>query len=305
MAANLQVLVTTKDLASGPLGKISRQASGLGKAMSSLGKVAALGAAAGLGIAVAAGIDFVKQAAEEEAGIARLAKAVDNAGGSWAKHGAAIEATIQKRQALAFSDDELRSSLALLTAITGNADEALRRQTIAMDFARGANIGLEAASKLLGKVTDENVNVLGRYGIRVEKGASATELLRKVQQKFAGQSKAFADTTVGRWARFNIALDNVKETIGSALLPLASKLADTMSRFLEDHEDQIGRVVQAWVTFAGSQVFPRMGRAIGDLGQVVGRFVGVNLDSVKYGTATWMAILEEVGKIASGAAQII
>src|SRR3972149_2194283 len=305
MAVNLELLIKARDEASRTLAGLSGKVSGLGNAFDTVLKVGVLGAAAGIGAAVVAGISFTKMAAEEEAGIKRLAAAVDANGGSWAKSGVKIEAAIKQRQKLAFADDELGSSLALLTAITGDVDEALSRQTIAMDFARGANIDLNTASKLLGKVTDENVNVLGRYGIRVAKGASSMELLRKVQQKFAGQSKAFADTTVGRWQRFNIALDNVKETIGNALPPVASRLSDIMSRFLEDHEEQIGRVVQTWVDFAGAQVFPRIGQAVGELGQIVGRFVGVDLDNVKFGTATWVAILEKTGEIALAAAKIV
>lgn len=269
MAANLEVVIKGVDHASGVMRNIDNTASGLGKTMGTVLRVGALGAAAGIGAAIFAGIDFVKQAAEEEAGIKRLAAAVDAAGGSWEKQGAGIEEVIRQRQKLAFSDDDLRSSLALLTAITGDSDEALRRQAVAMDFARGANIDLGTASKLLGKVTDETVNVLGRYGIRVKEGADATDVLALVQQKFSGQSQAFADSTAGKWARVNIAFDNIKETIGAALLPVVTKLADKLATFLEEHEDDIHRISQAFAQWA-ERTIPQVVQGIADIAKAAG-----------------------------------
>lgn len=303
--SDIDIVVRLVDNASHGLETIKNKTGGLGKAFDTVLKVTALAAAAGIGAAVVAGVSFLKMAGEEEIGIKRLAAAVDASGGSWAKSGKQIEAVIKRRQQLAFSDDDLRSSLALLTAMTEDSDEALRRQSVAMDFARGANIDLNTASKLLGKVTDENVNVLGRYGIRVKEGADATDVLALVQQKFAGQSQAFAESTAGKWAWFNIALDNVKETIGTALLPLASKLADKLASFLEEHEEQIGRVVETWMTFGEETVFPRIGKAIDELSQIVGRFIGIDLETVKGGMATWSAIIDKVGEIAVAAGKII
>jgi phage-related protein len=273
MAANLDILINATDHASGVFRRIDDSASGLSRTMGTALKGAAIAGAAGIGIATVAGVNFIKAAAEEEAGIRRLAAAVDAAGGSWAAQGQAIEGVIQQRQKLAFSDDELRSSLALLTAITGDSDEALRRQAVAMDFARGANIDLGTASKLLGKVTDETVNVLGRYGIRVKDGADATDVLALVQQKFAGQSSAFAESTAGKWARFNNQVSNIKETIGGALLPVVTVLADRLATFLERHEQDIQGIVQGWSRFASSQVLPAIGDAIGKIAGAVGPIV--------------------------------
>lgn len=264
MAANLELVIKGVDNASGVFKNIDHSAGGLAKTMGGALKIGALAGVAALGSVVAIGVNFIKQAAEEEASIKRLATAVDASGGSWAKEGRAIEDAIRQRQKLAFSDDELRSSLALLTAITGDSEEALNRQSIAMDFARGANIDLETASKLLGKVTDENVNVLGRYGIRVEKGADATELLAKVQQKFAGQSAAFADTAAGKWARVNVQFDNIKETIGGALLPVVTRLGDRLVTFLEENEEEIQELGEDFEKFA-TETMPKVEEAVGDV----------------------------------------
>lgn len=244
MAADLSLIITARDHASSVLKDVNTHAGGLGHTAGTVLKAGMLAGAAGIGVAAFAGLKFVQQAVEEEAGIRRLAAAVDASGGSWAKQGPLIEKVIQDRQRLAFSDDELRSSLSLLTAITGDSDEALRRQAVAMDFARGANIDLGTASKLLGKVTDETVNVLGRYGIRVKEGADATDVLALVQQKFSGQSQAFADSAAGKWAQFKIQMDNLAETIGAALLPVVTSLGGLLASFAEKAIPKVEQLVK-------------------------------------------------------------
>jgi hypothetical protein len=261
VSAQLSLIISAVDRASATINQVDSKVGKMGKTFQTVGRVAAVGMAAGLGVAVVAGVKFVKAAAEEEKGIKRLAAAVDANGGSWAKHGKEIERQISQRQKLAFSDDQLRSSLAMLTAQTGSHEEGLRRQIIAMDLARGANIDLGLASKLLGKVTDDNVNVLARYGIRVRKGADATEMLGEVQKRFAGQSAAYANTAAGRWERFNIAVDNIKESIGTALLPLATKLATKLATFLEEHQEDIDAAVLAWNKWA-EEALPKIERFV-------------------------------------------
>lgn len=269
MAANLQLVVSAVNHASGTLKDVERDTDSLSGKLGTGLKVAGLAAAAGIGIAVVAGIDFVKQAMEEEAGIARLAAAIDANGGSWEKQGAAIETAIKAREKLSFSDDDLRSSLAMLTAQTGSVDEALNRQVIAMDLARGAGIDLGTASKLLGKVTDESHGALSRLGIVVDKDADSMEVMAAVQARFGGQAGAFAETAQGKWARVGIAFDNIKETIGTALLPVVTKLGDKLASFLEEHEDDIQRITEAFVAWA-TEAIPKVVKGVQDIIDKVG-----------------------------------
>ena len=278
---NIDIVVKLVDKASRGLSAIAQKAGGLAKTLGGALRAGALAGGVALVGLVGLGVKFVKMAAEEEAGIKRLAAAVDNAGGSWAKQGAAIEAVIRQRQKLGFSDDEQRESLILLTSLTGNAEEALKRQAVAMDFARGTGMDLFTASKLLAKVSDENVGALGRWGIRVKAGTSATEVMRLVQKKFAGQSQAFAESTAGKWQRFNIALDNIQETIGAALLPLASKLAEKLGGFLEDHEEQIGRTVKKWTAFGQNKAFPAILGFVRDVRPYAEKFFDLFLTGLK------------------------
>lgn len=232
-AVELVIALIAKDAASATLSKVGGEVDKLGRAGQAL-KVGMGIAAAGLGIGIAALVDFGKAAAEEQVGIERLHQALGNLGEGYLDATDTIETTIAAMErTTAFSDGEMRDALSMLISITGDYDEAMKRLPIATDFARGANIDLATASKLLGKVTDENVGVLKRYGIAVEKGADSTELLGKVQAKFGGQSAAFAKTATGQWQIFQNQIENLKEDLGSALLPIATKVFGALIGFID------------------------------------------------------------------------
>lgn len=257
MAADLAIIIKAKDQASGVLSHVGKNTDGLSSKLKMGLGVAAVGAAGAIGALAVAGIGFVKAAAQEQASVARLEAAVRATGYAYEDAGVVFDDFIKKGEKLAFSDDVQRDALAILTTQTGDYKEAQRRAAIAMDFSRGANIDLVTASKLLGKVTDENVNVLARYGIRATEGMDATALLAEVQSRFAGQSETFAGTAAGKWERFNIALDNIKESIGAALLPLVTSLGEKLAIFLEENQDDIERMVEDFRVFA-EDVLPKI-----------------------------------------------
>lgn len=221
--ADLQLVITAKNETTAAFRDAKRDAEGLGSSMK--GIAAAVGSSAitsGLKSIGSELSNLTKGAAEDAASQARLQKAITNTGASYAAYGKTLEGVISKGQQLGFTDDQVRDSLSLLTAQTGNAGEATKRFALAQDLARGANIDVVTASKLLGKVTDENVNVLNRYGISVKKGASETDLFAAVQQKFGGQAKEFGDSVAGAAARNKIAMDEMRESMGAKLLPVMS-----------------------------------------------------------------------------------
>jgi succinate dehydrogenase hydrophobic anchor subunit len=226
--AELVVALKGQDQLSGVLEGAGKKAGGLGNMMGSVLKVGALAGAAGIGVLAFAAVDFVKAAMADEASVAKLAKAVENTGVSWADYSGKLDASVTAAQKMAFSDDAARDSLALLMAQTGDADEAMRRFTLAQDIARGAGIDLEMSSKLLGKVTEENVDVFKKMGVNLEEGASEAEAFAALQAKFGGQAEVYAKSTAGQFAQVGIQLGELKEKIGYALLPVALKLGNVL-----------------------------------------------------------------------------
>jgi hypothetical protein len=199
-------------------------------------------------------LNLAQGAADDAASLASLQQAVDNTGASYSDYSKQISDAVSQGQALAFSDDQVRGALQTLTQTTGSAGEAMSRLHTAEDLARGTGMDLTTASKLLGKVTDENVGVLKRYGISIEKGASAQDLLNKVDARFGGQSGKFAETAAGQWAIAKDRLSEAGESLGYVLLPAFTKVATFIAQkavpALQSFIDTVGPSLSKGVTKA-------------------------------------------------------
>lgn len=218
---------------------------GLGSALGGIASIAG-GVALGGALTQLPGqlLDMAKGAAADEQATARLQQTLRNLPGDFGKMSAAVDGAIAAGQKLAFSDDDVRDSFQALAVATGSSEEALSRQKIAMDLARGAGIPLSQASKLLSKVNEENVEAFKRLGITIGENATETEALAAVQAKFAGQAETFGASTAGQFEAATLAMGEIQESIGSALLPLLTAAAQALSTMLP--------VIQEWVgAFAG------------------------------------------------------
>src|SRR5439155_3203874 len=98
----------------------------------------AIGALSGAlsGALVGALSDAARAAADDEANVVKLQQAVENSGVSWTDNVDRIEERIKAGQNLAFTDTQIRDSLSILVAETGDLDTAMKRQTLAMDLSR-------------------------------------------------------------------------------------------------------------------------------------------------------------------------
>ena len=228
-SAELAIIIKAQDEASKTLQQIEKQTGGLGKTLTDVGKIAG-GFVIGQGIAAAPGFLYsaAQAAADDAASEAQLKQAIENTGASFETYHGQVAQTVEGAMNMGFTDDAARQSLSLLMAQTGDATEAQKRFQMAMDLSRGANIDLTTASKLLGKVTDENVNVLSRYGIKATEGMNQTELFGMIQEKFGGQAQTFADSTAGGMERAKIQMGELKKQLGYALLPVLTKAVDVL-----------------------------------------------------------------------------
>ncbi len=130
------------------LGKVSGIAGGLLKTGLKVGLAAIGGALAG---ATAALFKFTKGAVEDEAAQAKLVSLLKQRGLATKENLALTEEMIKKGARLAFTDDDIRASLAGATQFTQNFTKAQKIATVAQDLARAKNISLEKATNLVGK----------------------------------------------------------------------------------------------------------------------------------------------------------
>jgi hypothetical protein len=229
--------------------KRMKRFAGVGSAaMKGIGLAAAAGAAVGLKQAASAAI-------EAEKSQARMVTQLKASGTSFSKHREEIEKVIGAHSRLSGLDDEdLQDSFTNIVRITGDVDKSLRLTGLAADFARAKHIDVAKAGEIVGKVAGGNTGILSRYGIQVEKGATAHEALGKLQEKFAGQAEAYGKTTQGSMDRASVAWENLLEVVGAKVAPVIQKAADLLSS-LFDRTSKGNRVIralgEAYVTYLG------------------------------------------------------
>jgi hypothetical protein len=202
-------------------------------------------------------MSFTRLAGEEQLGIERLGAAVRATGADWGEAQTAIESYLAAElDRISLDDGDGRDALTRLTTATGDYQRALELLPLAADLARGKSIDLATASEIVGKVAEGNTAILSRYGITLEEGATATEALAALQERFGGQAEAYASTLVGQQERLSTAVGNLKESIGGALLPVltnaATWLADLAVKYLPDVERAANSVVGGVSAFVGS-----------------------------------------------------
>lgn len=240
----IQIVATARDQASAQLKGLRGNIAALGtKTGGPIGGMlgglaginpAAVGAGLGFGAAMGAAKlltdalgDGISSALEEQASLKKLDTALQNNVTNWDGNRDAIDDAIEARMGLAFQDDELRDSMAKLLVSTKDEEEALRLNAIAMDVARGRGISLAQATDIVVKANNGNIGALKRLGIAIDKDATAQEALNKLQSTYAGQAGAYAETAIGAAESFGIAIDEIKEDVGSQLIPIMGDAAKT------------------------------------------------------------------------------
>jgi hypothetical protein len=192
-------------------------------------KAAFVAAAAAAGAyAVKLAVDGVQAAIEDEAAQQRLANALKNVTDATDVQIAAIEKQILKTSlATGVADDKLRPAYQRLAIATGDLTKSQDLLTLALDISAATGKDVETVSNALGKAYEGNTGSLTRLGV----GLSAAEIktlglegaISQLSSTFGGAAATQADTFQGKIARVQVAFDEAKETLGTALLPLIEK----------------------------------------------------------------------------------
>ena len=195
-------------------------------------KAGAAFAVAGAAAAAYAGklaVDGVKAAIEDEKAQTQLALALENATGATNAQIKATEDSILKMSlASGVADDNLRPALGRLVRSTGDITKAQDLLSTALDISAATGKPLEAVANSLGKAYDGNSAALGKLGIGLDaaelKSMSFEQVQGRLTELFGGAAAANANTYAGQIARVQVAFDEAKETVGTALLPILDKL---------------------------------------------------------------------------------
>jgi hypothetical protein len=110
-----------------------------------------------------------------------------------------------------------------------------------MDIAAAKGISLETASKALEKAYGGNVAALAKLDPSVREmikgGASLEEVFAQLGKTFGGAAKEASNTAAGGFAKMKLALDETKESIGAALLPVIQKVLPYLQKAAEWAQD--------------------------------------------------------------------
>ena len=205
-------------------------------------KKAAVPAAAALGALTVAMGDAVKAAIEDEKSQQMLARQLKATTGATDDQIKSVEKYISAQgRNLGITDDQLRPALAGLTRATKDITEAQNATNLAMDIAAAKGVSLETVTKAMEKAYGGNLNALAKLDPSVREmikgGASLEEVFAKLQGTFGGAAKEASNTAAGGFAKMKLALDETKESIGAALLPVIQKVLPYLQKAAEWAQD--------------------------------------------------------------------
>jgi hypothetical protein len=209
---------------------------------------AALPAAAAIGGLAVAGFSAVKAFAEDDAAAQKLATTLTNVTGATDAQVTAVEDFISKTsQAAAVADDELRPAFDSLVRGTGDVTQAQDLLGLALNISAGTGKDLGLVSDALSKAYNGNFAALKKLdpalaGLIAE-GADADTVFGRLAGTFEGQASKQANTTAGQFKGMSIALEETKESIGAALLPIVNKLLPKLQSLGQFVQNNTGLIV--------------------------------------------------------------
>lgn len=263
---------------------------GIGKQMQSVGQtVAGVGAGLTLGLTaplLAWGAASVKAAAQSRDAMGQVEAALNSMGNASGRTMAQLEANAKAIQSMASIDDDdvLRKVTAnLLTFANVSGPIFDRAQVAIVDVAARMKTDLQPAALMVGKALNDPIKglaALKRVGIqfsdsqakmieRMQKAGNIagaqTIMLQELERQFGGSAKAAADADP--YARLQIALGELSETIGGKLLPILTPLIDRITGLLNGF-GQLSPAAQNFVMIGAA-----IAAAIGPVIMVIGGLI--------------------------------
>ena len=227
-ALTLKLLADTADFQKKLAGG-SKDIDSIGERAAEFGKKAAIAFAAAGAAVGAFAISAVKAAAEDETAQLKLAETIRATTAATDAQIAGVEKYItQTSVAVGITDDQLRPAFSRLVRSTNDVEEAQNLLNLALDLASATGKPLETVTNALGKAYDGNTTALGKLGLGIDevdlKSQDFDTTFAQLTSTFGNFAENEAQSTEKQMERVKIALDEAKESIGAALLPVVQEL---------------------------------------------------------------------------------
>lgn len=215
----------------GELDAMDVKAKRAGASVSNMAKLGSIGSNVllGVGVAAAAGLGLaVKAAISAQDSYARLSVAMTNANANTATNRQVVMAGVDSMAKLGFKSEDATAAYGTLITATGSVTQSTKLMAMAADYARYKNIDLGTASTILARGTQGSVKAFKELGItldtHISKNAAITKAFDQLNQKIGGQATEYTKTFKGEVAATTAQLQLTGEKIGSAVLPVLTKL---------------------------------------------------------------------------------
>jgi len=197
------------------------------------GKKAAVAFAVAGAAVTAFAVSSIKAAAEDEKGRKSLEQTIRSNTQATDEQIRSIDNYISKQSiATATTDDVLRPAFARLIRSTQDVKKAQDLLSLSQEIATATGKPLEVVTNALGKSFDGQNAALGKLGLGIDAATLKTKSHDEIMQILKGTYTGFIDNEATnaefKFKQLTIALDETKEKIGTALLPIVKELADYM-----------------------------------------------------------------------------
>jgi hypothetical protein len=145
-----------------------------------------------------------------------------------------------------YGDEQTIEAQALLAILVKEEKALLRLTPLVQDLATAKQMDLASAADIVAKSFATSNNLLGRYGIEVTGAAGSAARLESVvnslNKAVGGQAEAAAKVGISAIQRYENALGDLQETIGTQLLPQFSGFFEFLTN----------KIIPAFSTFANA-----------------------------------------------------
>jgi hypothetical protein len=213
---------------------------------------AVVAGAAVLGLAGAL-IEMGKEAVDDARSAAALQDVLDRIPGVSKAAAAGIEAWVTQMQlATNIADTDLRKAVGRLTLATNDLSEAQRLAAAAADLATVSGKPFPAVAEAMAKAADGNTTALKRMAPWLDTNRDGTVTLAEALKRLEGKFKTAAEAAANRdpWTRLQVIWGELRESLGSFLIPLLQEISDWMSskkniKALQNFIDKTGEMSTA------------------------------------------------------------
>lgn len=155
-----------------------------------------------------------------------------------------------------YDDDDIAASQARLAAFDLTGKQLRRITPLVLDYATATGSDLESSSTSIGKALLGNTRALKALGINYTSTGDAAKdydaVLGLIQEKVGGKAFADAKTAAGQLDILRNQFGELKETVGSALVPVLGQFVDwaneAMPKFKAAVERNMPQIKQAFTT---------------------------------------------------------